>query len=156
ICSVIPGIELAEEAADPCPTAGKASIMSLYRSIEDMPPDFMSDIFDVGIRSGFICMLFVPDGEIGITRSRSYIEKRLGSISRNIGYSISEGGIGKRISKSEQGKDFSNSDESTLLEEMLESLNRSVLRNGTAYRIAFAASGEEQREYLLSKLFCLE
>ncbi len=155
ICSVAPGIELAEASAPIAPSSN-ASVMTLYRSIEGIPPDFMGDMFNVGIGSGFICMLFVPDDEKGITRSREYIEKRLGKISKNIGYSVSEGGTGKRISRSATGRDFANSDEATLLEEMLESLNRSVLRNGIAYRIAFVASGDEQCDYLLSKLFCIE
>ena len=85
-----------------------------------------------------------------------YIEKRLGSISVSKGYSVSDSGIGKRTSRSVQHDDFEKSDESSVLNEMLESLNMSALANGTTYKVAFATVNDSIKEYLLPKAIFLE
>ncbi len=153
VSSALPGLDF--KRAESFRGSGNLHVLSLYRSIESIPLSFMSEIFDMGM-DGFLCIAFVPQGEKEFSHAREQIERKLGRISVARGYSVSDSGIGKRTSTSVQHKDFAKSDESTLLGELLESLNRSVTANGIAYKIAFATPNAGIKEYVLQRLALLE
>ncbi len=153
ISSTIAGLEFSKAGS----AGGDAEyqVVSAYRGIESFPQSFMSEVFDIGLH-GTMCIAFVPICERELSQTREYIERRLGGISVARGYSVSDSGVGRRTSTSVQHKDFASSDESSMLNEMLESLNRSIMANGTAYKVAFAASDHGTKEYLLQRMVELE
>jgi len=155
LSSSIAGLDFVERKCD-FPATMPLEFLTLYRSPENTPLSFLSDIFDLGITEGLLCIAFVPVEGEELDRGRSFIEKRLNSMRVGSGYSISDGSIGKRVSRSAQHKDFSHSDEAALLNEMLESLNRSAITYGIAYKVAFAASNNLIVECIISKAALLE
>ncbi|MCL4389033.1 hypothetical protein M1397_00240 [Candidatus Marsarchaeota archaeon] len=148
ISAALPGLGL-EKSNLHVDASGYA--LSLYRSVESIGPNFLSDIFDSGIACGRLIVIFCREAYDSIAKEKVRIEKRLGELSRNTGYSISESGIGARVSKSAQGKDFAGSEEAALLYEVLENLNRSMLKNGCVYKILFIASDDSVRDYISSR-----
>jgi hypothetical protein len=151
---ILPGLSFGKEMYEQIRFDGDA--LSLYRSPESIGNSFISDIFDFGINEGYLAVFFSKESHEKIEPRMRHIERRLGEISRNIGYSISDMGFGKRINRSVQGKDFASSSEEALLTEMLESLNLSLLRNGYAYRILFIATSKAIREYISMKMLLIE
>ncbi len=153
ISSVIAGLDFRKGELDESSLG--FHIMSAYRGLESFPQAFLSDIFDAGL-GGILYMIFVPQTEKEISPAREYMERKLSGISVASGYSVSDSGSGKRTSRSIQHQSFERSDESSMLREMLETLNRSVTANGLAYKIAFATTTPELKEYLLSKMVLLD
>ncbi len=154
IPEILPGISFGEETRNDIFLEGDA--LSLYRSPESIGNSFISDIFDFGITNGYLAVLFSKESYDKIAQRMHHIEKRLGEISRNVGYSISDAGFGKRVNRSVQGKDFVSSSEEAFLSEMLESLNISLLRNGFAYRILFIATNKAVKDYISMKMLLIE
>lgn len=150
---IIPGLSFEEETRN---VHLDGDALSLYRSPESIGNAFISDIFDSGINEGYLAAFFSKESHEQIGPRMHHIEKRLGEISRNIGYSISDTGFGKRVNRSVQGKDFVSSSEEAFLSEMLESLNLSLLRNGYAYRILFIATTPAIRDYISMKMLVIE
>ncbi len=153
ISAAVPGLDFVN-ANRPAPQ-GAFRVASFYRGIESIPESFLSDIFDMGMK-GLLCIIFIQQGEDEIATSREYIEERLGGISVARSRSVSDSGPGKRTGMSVQHKDFTGSDDAAMLGEMLESLNRSIMANGTAYKIMFAASNDEIMGYMMQRMVHLE
>ncbi len=153
ISSAIPGLGFSTAQLEL--PSGSFNVMSMYRGAESIPPNFMADLFDAGM-TGTLCMIFVPQGEKESLNGRKYIEKGLSGISISKGYSVSDSGIGRRTSRSVQHNEFEKSDESSVLNEMLESLNMSALANGTTYKVVFVTNSGSIKEYLLPKAIMLE
>ncbi|MCL4379525.1 MAG: hypothetical protein M1160_02030 [Candidatus Marsarchaeota archaeon] len=153
ISAAVPGLSFIN-AGRPI-SQGAFCVASLYRGIESIPESFLSDVFDMGMK-GSLCIVFVQQGENETAISREYIERRLSGISVARSHSVSGSGPGVRTGMSVQHKDFTESDDAAMLGEMLESLNRSVMANGTAYKIVFAASSDEIMKYLLQRMVHLE
>jgi len=115
----------------------KYKILSVYRKIDTINKNLFSDLFDLQLNNGSLSILFIPLDVEEIAPAKKYLETLLSKRDARETKSIQSDSISKRSSISFQRENFMNSEESMFSEELLESINFSLLRNGIVYNIYF-------------------
>ena len=76
IMKAVPGLELSicdKEIIN----ASRMHIFSAYRKPDSIYKQFLSDIFSIGLNSGFFAVLFLPASEKELEKSKKYLESIL-------------------------------------------------------------------------------
>ena len=110
-------------------------VFSVYRMIEKYSTSLFSDIFSIGLKEGFLAILFINThlDEIGTTKSN--LEHILSSKITRSTESQFKGTINNRLNSTVQKDSYYQSEENIILANVIESLNNAVLTNGLAYKI---------------------
>ncbi len=134
----------------------KVELLSCYRKMLEHDSWQLQDIFDFGARSGSICLVFIPETHEEANHEKSYIEAVLSRTA--VRESSATFSSRERGSLSSQRELFGNSDETTMLKELIESVDESILSNGMLYKMFVAAVDAPQSviEYIGSKFLALD
>ncbi len=131
----IPGLTLKEAMGR---LRGKELLsVSAYRKPDMVEKYIFSDMFDLDIDNGSLTITFEPLDMSGVKEAKSYIEKILSLKDARETTSVVSDVLSRRVNRSLQRENFTNSEEVMLFTEILESINRSILRNGFAYKVHF-------------------
>lgn len=136
----------------------ECTVMPVYSRLGEGSKPLLADLFDMELGSGCLAVMFIPLKMEEIKKGKAYIEKQLSKREASQTMSFLSGAINKRSNTSIHRENFSNSEELMFLTEVLESLNASVLRNGTAYEIYFLlddATGKLE-EYVSSRFLVFQ
>jgi hypothetical protein len=112
-------------------------ILSVYRKIDTINLNIFGDIFDIDINRGFLSILFIPLNISEIESAKTYIEKTLSKHYSKETKSMQSDSLSRKMNVSIQSDNFIDSEEAIFLEESLESINNSILKNGIIYNIYF-------------------
>ncbi len=150
----VPGLSFSEAMEPEGWVARKATVMGFYRKMDEEETYSMDDVFSVGAKAGMLCLIFVPQAYIDAAASKAYMERVLSDTATRESSTVS--GM-RRTSASLQRELFSNSEETAMLKELVESANDSVLSNGMLYKAFIAAidTPPSALEYIRSKLLVL-
>ncbi len=131
------------------------TILSFYRKADTVNGTLFTDLFDISAQKGMLIIAFIPMEKGEIEKSKLQIEQILSK--RHTAQTISTPAdiLGKRFNTTFHSESFSNSEEAMMLEEVLESINRSILRNGVCYKMFFATSSQDVKNYLKSRFLVL-
>ncbi len=135
--------------------ASKFHIFSTYRNPNSIYLNFMSDIFDIELDSGFFAILFLPAAIEEVNKSKKYIEDMLSR--KTIKQTVSESGgfLNKYSTKSSHRDLFENLDEQILLNNVLNSINNAILSNNIKYKILFISNEDSKIKNYISSRFIL-
>lgn len=134
----------------------KTTVLSAYRKA-DSALNLFSDLFDLDLDSGSLEIVFIPNNAEQLKQAKSYVEATLSRRDAKETQSMLSDIFSKRVNISFQRENFSGSEEVMLLTEILESINRSLLRNGLAYCLYFIINDDSDRveEYINSRFLVL-
>ncbi len=156
IMKAVPGLELSPYNKD-ITSRGKMHIFSTYRKPDSIYKQFMSDIFSIGLDSGFFAVLFLPASEKEADKSKKYLESILSKKTLKQTISVNSGFLNRSATKSSHSDRFEDLDEHMLLVNALESINNAMLSNGIKYKIFFISDrGTEIKGYLSSRFLILD
>jgi hypothetical protein len=144
IMSAIPGLVISEDNGSAF-EYDLVKAASAYRRQERDGGQIFSDIFDSGINSGYLAVLFTPMKMNEIEAGKKYMEKVLSKREESRTISILSY---KKSNVSTHNENFHGSEEHMLLSELLESLNASILKNGIAYKIHLLFDTKEIEDYV--------
>ena len=137
ITGAIPGIGFADPS--PVPLSNELhTVLSIYRKPDTVDKSIFGDLFSTDLDSGSLSIAFVPFDEKKLAHAKAHIEGLLSKKDTKETKSVLSDVFSRRVNTSLQRDNFTDSDETMFLTEVLESINRSVLRNGIAYGV-FAA-----------------
>jgi hypothetical protein len=108
---------------------------SVYRKVEEFDNKFFYDAFDTLPKSGFIGILFMNTQMTEINSVKSHLENLLSSKKIRETESVLKGFANSRTNSTEHRDIFYESEEKLMLNCVIESLNKAILRNGLAYKI---------------------
>ncbi len=133
-----------------------STVFSAYRKTE-FDKDLFNDLFDLDLDAGQLEVVFLPKKGDELKDAKLYMESQLSKMDSKETQSVLSDMLSKRINTSFHRDNFMHSEERMLLMEMLESVNRSLLRNGTAYFIYFVIRDSTGRleEYIESRFLVL-
>ncbi|MCW6159486.1 MAG: DUF87 domain-containing protein [Candidatus Micrarchaeales archaeon] len=131
-------------------------VFSAYRKTE-FDKDLFNDLFDLDLDTGQLEIVFLPKKGDELKDAKLYMENQLSKMDSKETQSVLSDVLSKRINTSFHRDNFMHSEERMLLMEMLESVNRSLLRNGTAYFVYFITRDSTGRleEYMESRFLVL-
>ncbi|MGC8649172.1 MAG: hypothetical protein ACP5UN_03065 [Candidatus Micrarchaeia archaeon] len=112
-------------------------ILSVYRKADTINKNLFLDIFDLSLNVGSLSILFIPLKPNEVESTKKYIESLLSKRNARETKSMQSDSLSMRLGVSLQHENFMNSEETLFGEEILESINFSLLRNATAYNIYF-------------------
>jgi hypothetical protein len=146
----IPGLRLSASGSS---ITGAQSTIHVYRRVEELDKQLFSDVFDIGVDTGNLTIVFEPLYMDEIKKGKSYVEGVLSKRESGQTRSFLSGVINKRANTSLHSENFNNSEENMFLTELLESINTSILRNGTAYNVYFMLNDTTGKveEYIKSR-----
>jgi len=152
----IPGFSIAESEFNIAGTPIELFCCYKQPSLENLLVPF-SDIFSTEFNSGFVCVVFLPVTLTELERSKRKIERLLSSKNVKETSASTNGMFNSKVSLSVHRELFDGSEERLLLEQMLGSINNSLLNNGMAYKIFVAGQTERSiAEYLESRVLVLK
>ncbi|HVC58229.1 MAG TPA: hypothetical protein VND15_02010 [Candidatus Acidoferrales bacterium] len=152
----IPGFSI--EASDFNISNAPIELFCCYKqpSLENPLPAF-TDIFSADFKAGFVCVAFLPLNLSELECSKRRIERLLSSKNLKETSASTSGMFNSKTSLSVQRELFDGSEERLLLEQMLGSINNSLLSNGMTYKIFVAGQTEQGiSEYLESRVLILK
>ncbi len=156
IMKAVPGLELSicdKEIIN----ASRMHIFSAYRKPDSIYKQFLSDIFSIGLNSGFFAVLFLPASEKELEKSKKYLESILSKKTLKQTISVNSGFLNRSATKSSHSDRFEDLDEHMLLTNALESINSATLSNGIKHKIFFISdNGTDIKEYLSSRFLILD
>ena len=115
-------------------------VLSCYKRPErDEKSDVhhMQDIFDLALDDGFVAVAFIPASERELDHAKSYVERALSRKEIRETRSAMAEAFSRRASSSTQHDLFMESEETSLLNSMLGSINNAILSNSLAYKQFF-------------------
>ncbi len=149
--SAISGLEFEESEAEVNPSY-KTAFFTFYKSIEVFRASLLSDIFSTGIYEGMLGLVFIPVYGQELEKGKKAIERILENSPSRVSFSSKTLlGNSKGDSYSEQHEVFSSSEETIMLKEALDEINRSVISNGMAYKISIFYNVPEPSEARLEQ-----
>ena len=132
----------------------RCKVVVPYRSKSTVPESLFSDIFEAGIGSGFIGVVFAHAGLKELESSKQFIEALLSR--REIKETTNAQGLFGQRGKSYHRDIFNGSEEGIALSEILESMNRAALSNNLVFKPYVIASEWNTRvSSYLSKKFII-
>ena len=151
--AALPGLDFNKIDLD---IPNESTVLSAYRKAE-FDKDLFGDLFDLDIGSGQLEVVFLPKKGDELKEAKLYMEGQLSKMDSKETQSVLSDMLSRRINTSFHRDNFMQSEERLLLTEMLESVNRSLLRNGTAYFVYFIArdSTGNLEEYIESRFLVL-
>ncbi len=132
-------------------------IMSAYRVEEKVGNALFADIFDLKRKEGRLAVAFIPTHTSSLGRVKGYIERVLSTRAAGATMSVQSGIMGRRTVSTSHTENFGASEEAMLLGSLLESMNRSIVRNGIVYKVYLILENatNELIEYIRSRTLVL-
>ena len=149
------GIRFKEARFD---TPEKLQLYSIYRKAGRQESSLFEDVFDLGLDSGMFGMAFLPQDERSVERLKAQIESALSNRGVRESRQSGRGAFGLGGGISSQFEIFYGSGDGAMLQDLLYSINESILKNGVAYKVVIFTGDDNLRmqQYLCSKFVVLE
>ena len=132
----VAGVELEPVQCDQFDKSESLEVSSFYKRPEESDNSIMHDLFE-NSHEGFLAIVFVPVGPKELEETKEYIEKTLSKRSVRETYSVLKNALTSRVSVASQRDMFTESAETLLFGDVLNSINNAILGDGLAYKTFF-------------------
>jgi hypothetical protein len=153
--SLIPGMEMRDTNLPMEST--RFELLVAYRLPGETGSEWFEDIFSTRRVNGSIIVAVIPVYGDALERAKRKIETNLGDRAMRHTVSSQSSFMGTRASMSVQTENFKESEEAMMLTDLLDATNAAILKNGTAYKIAFLLSGDIDKldEFISNRLLVM-
>ena len=160
---IIPGMKLESAGNNPFEEAQQLDVISFYKKPKDFDdpdtpdPHDIHDVFELA-RNSFLAIAFVPVEDKELNETKNYIEKTLSRRSVKETHSVLKNVLQSRVNVSSQRDLFIESEEAIMLEDVLESVNNSILTNSPIYKSFFIIPNcsSKVREFINTRFLILD
>ena len=156
IADAIPGFSI--ERCEPNFSMDTAEIFCCYKQpTEENTLLPFNDIFYSGFKRGFVAIAFLPLDTIELAKSKTTVEHLLSSKNLKETSTGTKGVFNSKSSLSVHRELVDGSEERLLLEQILNSVNDSLLNNGMVYNVFIIADSDRSiSDYLSSRMLILK
>jgi hypothetical protein len=153
---IVPGVKFELVNNTPLDVPQKLEVLSFYKRPKESGDHTLSDFFELA-HSGFLAVVFIPVVSKALEDAKDFIEKTLSRRSVKETYSSFKSALASRVSVASHMDIFIGSEETMLLSDTLESINNTLLNNGTVYKTFFIIpqNFNEIQEFVNSRFLIL-